>query len=352
MTHLFTHVGRRARLRASLVALVVLAGACDSTNDLASPSTAATLDGIVADSAPAAPRPDSLVIADSLAIAADSLAPVVDAPAFSMAIYSSGARFGSYDCTPAGLAAYNMCNRSAGAWSAKEIRALEALNAKVILNQGGYAKFKDGRGRYSATKYYQWVQSLRPYAAAWRPFVANGTLKGVQLIDDRLSHNWGGVSITNAQIDQMAKWWKQLLPGVTTLISGGYAWNLQGYKFYHLDGTINQYNARYMGDVRAWRDRSLAAARSAGVSIILSLNVLDGGKIVRGCHRGGSSKTCSMSPTELRTYGAAIAAAPGVCAIGTWKHQSAYHSQPGVLRALKYIAGLAAQRPELSCRRR
>jgi hypothetical protein len=304
----------------------------------------------VADSTPAAPA--APLAADSLGLA-DSLAPSVDAPAFSMAIHSTGMRFGAFDCTYAsGLSAYNLCNQAAGVWTAQHVTRLGEQGAKVILNQGGYARYKDARGRYSPSKYHAWVQSHKRYVAGWKPLLARGTLVGVQLIDDRLSHNWGGKDITNAQIDEMARWWKQLLPGITTFVSGGYAWNLTGYKFRYLDGSINQYNARYMGDVKVWRDRSIAAARSANTSIILSLNVLGGGKIVKGCHRGYSSSMCSMSPTEIRTYGAAIAAAPGICGMGTWKYDKAYQARPGVSSALRYVAGLAAGRPEVSCKKR
>jgi hypothetical protein len=212
--------------------------------------------------------------------------------------------------------------------------------------------FKDSRGRYSPTKYYRWVRSLRPYASSWKPFVRSGILVGVQVIDDRGATNWGGRPISNAQIDQMARWWKQLVPGVSTFVAGGYASNLLGYKWRYLDGSINQYNASYMGSVKAWRDKAVAAAAKARTSLILSLNVLNGGKTVRGCYRGGRRNLCSMNANEIRTYGAVIATARGVCGIGTWKFQSRYQSRPGVTYALKYVARMAANRPLVSCRRR
>jgi hypothetical protein len=269
---------------------------------------------------------------------------------------SSGIPFGSYECTGSLLTPFSMCIRSAGYWSAGEMSALKAGRAKMILNQGGYAKFKTN-GLYDPVKYYNWVQSLKPYVDSWKPYLADGTLMGTQVIDDRGPTNWGGTGITNAQIDEMAKWWKQLVPGLATFVAGGYADDLAitGHAFAYLDGSISQYNARYMGDVTAWRDKSLAAARTAKTSIILSLNVLAGGKIVTGCYQYTSGDpavagTCAMTPTEIRTYGAVLAAADGACGLASWKTTAEYQARPGVTEALKYVADLAAKRPGLNCR--
>jgi hypothetical protein len=361
MSHTLELARRGTRLRAIAAVsglLAILVGACNDADNLAPEPTAAANFDSPPLGEPLTPA-DSLGIADSVALA-DSLAAagVVEteesslSPEFAFAASSKRMHFGTFDCTPAGRSAYNLCNRSAGKWTAAEIRALQARGVKIILNQGGYGKFKDSRGRYNAAKYYKWVRSHRPYASSWKPYVRNGTLVGVQVIDDRGATNWGGRPISNAQIDQMARWWKQILPGVTTFVSGGYASNLVGYKWRYLDGSINQYNASYMGDVKAWRNKAVAAARKARTSLILSMNVLNGGKIVRGCHRGGRRNMCSMSARELRTYGAAIAAAPGICGMGTWKFSSRYQARPGVTYALKYVARLAANRPRASCERR
>jgi hypothetical protein len=343
---------RATRFRAITAAsalLAIFAGACNSDENLApQPGLPAVADGAASDSPAAA---DSVTVAVPLADP-DAL-DTPDAPVLASAMYNSGMRFGAYDCTYAtGLNAYNLCNQAAGSWTATHMSRLRAQGAKVILNQGGYGKFKDSYGRYSPSKYYAWVQSHRPYAASWKPYLTNGTLRGVQLIDDRGAFNWGGRAITNAQIDEMAKWWKALVPGITTYISGGYAWNLVGYTWRYLDGSINQYNARYMGSVTAWRDKSVAAARTARTSLILSLNVFGGGKLVSGCYRGYSSTTCSMSPTEIRTYGAVLAAAPGICGLGTWKFQKTYQARSGVSSALAYVAGLSARRAEVTCKKR
>jgi hypothetical protein len=269
---------------------------------------------------------------------------------------TTGIPFGSYECTASILTPFTMCIRSAGWWSAAEMTGLQAANARMILNQGGYEKFKTN-GFYDSAKYYNWVQTLKPYVASWMPFLADGTLMGAQVIDDRGPENWGGKAITNEQLDEMSKWWKEIIPGIPTFVAGGYASDLPmtGHTFSYLDGSISQYNARYMGDVTAWRDKSLAAARQANTSIILSLNVLAGGKVVPGCYRitGGDpaiANSCAMTPDEIRAYGAVLAAADGACGLASWKTTASYQALPGVTEALKYVAGLAAARPATSCR--
>lgn len=365
MLHTLELARRATRLRASAIVsgLLALTGACNSADNLAPPPTvAANFDSATTIDTLAMAEPlteaDSLGVADSVALA-DSLAAagVVEtdesslAPSFATVAFSTRMHFGTFDCTPAGMSAYNLCNRSAGKWTYAEMRSLQGRGAKIILNQGGYGKFKDSRGRYSPTKYYKWVRSHRSYAASWKPFL-NKTLIGVQVIDDRGATNWGGKAISNAQIEQMARWWKQLVPGITTFISGGYTWNLVGYKWKYLDGSINQFNASYMGSVKTWRDRSVAAAKKARTSLILSMNVLNGGKIVRGCYRGDRKNMCSMSANELRTYGAALAAASGICGVSTWMYSAKYQARPGITYSLKYVARVAANRAPTSCKRR
>jgi hypothetical protein len=261
----------------------------------------------------------------------------------------SGVSFGSYECTGSTLGPFNLCIRAAGYWSAKDMAALQATGSKLMLNQGGYGKFQTAAGTYDPVKYYNWVQTLKPYVASWQPYLADGTLVGVQVIDDIGTMNWGGVAITKAQIEEMAKWWKQLAPGITTFVREK-ATGLTGFTWVYLDASITQYNARYMGDVTKWRDSNVVAARNARVGLMLSMNSLNGGKVVAGCYHGGSPTYCSMSPTELRTYGAVQAAAPEGCGLMSWKSDPEYHLQPGVAEALTYLAGLAKTRPAVSCK--
>jgi hypothetical protein len=262
----------------------------------------------------------------------------------------TGIPFGSWECKGSSVGPFTLCIRSASEYSAGEMQGLAEVGGKMLLSQGGYEKFKTN-GIYDPAKYRAWIESLKPHVASWQPYLTNGTLFGVQVIDDVGTTNWGGKAITKAQQDEMAKWWKELVPGISTFTREK-ATGLTGHTWAYLDASITQYNARYMGDVTKWRDSNVVAAKAANLGLVLSLNVLDGGKLVTGCYRGGSSTTCSMTPTELRTYGTIQAAVPDICGLVSWKTSSAYQSQPGVTDALKYLAGLAVAHSAATCRTR
>lgn len=147
----------------------------------------------------------------------------------------------------------------------------------------------------------------------------------------------------------MAKWWKELMPGLTTFVREK-ATSLTTYPWAYLDASISQYNAGHMGDVTLWRDSNVVAARTAKLGLMLSLNVLDGGKVVPDCYHGGSASACSMTPVELLAYGAVQAAAPEACGLVSWRTSPAYQAQPGVAEALELLADIAALRSAPSCR--
>jgi hypothetical protein len=144
MLHTLELARRVTRLRAIAAVsglLAILVGACNDADNLApEPTAAANFDSITTDSLPLGEPltpADSLGIADSVALA-DSLAAagVVAteesslSPEFAFAASSKRMHFGAYDCSPSGWSAYNLCNRSAGKWTAAEIRALQRVQGQ------------------------------------------------------------------------------------------------------------------------------------------------------------------------------------------------------------------------------
>lgn len=262
----------------------------------------------------------------------------------------TGIPFGAWECTVDNLGPFNLCIRSAGSWITKELAELQPAGVKLLLSQGGYSKFQNSDKTYNPDKYYAWVQTLKPHVKQWQRYLVDGTLMGVQVIDDIGKTNWGGVAITRAQIDEMAEWWKQLMPGITTFVREK-ATGLAGYPWTNLDGSITQYNARYMGDITKWRDSNVVAAKSNKLALMLSMNVLNGGKIVPGCYHADEEEYCAMTPLELLALGAVQIATPEACGVATWKISPTYLAQPGIAEAFKSLATLAALRSALPCRR-
>jgi hypothetical protein len=260
---------------------------------------------------------------------------------------TTGVPFGSYECTGKDLGLFSFCMRSASKWSLGEMAGVQAAGGKFMLNQGGYDKFRKADRTFDPAKYQAWVQSLQPYVASWQPYLATGTLIGVQVIDDIGPGTWG-VRITQAQIEDMARAWKQIMPGLTTFVREK-ATGLTGFRWVYLDASISGYSARYMGDITKWRDSNVVAAKAAKLGLMLSLNLLDGGKLVPGCFHGANPAFCALTPVELLTYGAVQISTPEACAVATWKTDAAYQAQPGVSDALKTLAALAALRSGPPC---
>lgn len=261
-----------------------------------------------------------------------------------------GIPFGEYECDASSLAPFGMCVRAAGTYSSATLAAFRAKGAKLILNQGGYGKFKDAQGRFDPAKYTIWLNSIASAVQTWGSYVSDSTLFAVQVIDDRGASNWGGVAITNAQIDEMARQWKVLLPGVLTVVREK-ATGLTGYTYVYLDASISQYNADHSGTISSFVSQNVAAAASARLGLIFSLNVLNGGSCKpEFCVPGTSSGLYNMGPNELRTYANAMLGATGVCAFTAWRLDATYLARPGVVGAFTYIAGQTATKPTASCR--
>jgi len=282
----------------------------------------------------------------------------------------SGTPFLGYECTAATLKPYTTCVRAAGSWSANDLAAMKAVGGTLMLNQGGYGKFQNcsvghtaaeiavlcdkkktptADRRYNPAQYKAWVYALAPYAQSWQPFIADGTLIGAQVIDDIGTGTWD-VAITKGQQDTMAMWWKEVVPGITTFTREK-ATGLTGYDWKYLDASLTSYNGRYMGDIRLWRDSNVVAAKQAKLSLMLGVNLLDGGKLVPGCYHGADPRYCAMTPEELYTWGMIQLSTPGICGWVTWKLDAAYQSRPGIAPALQTLAAMAARLPAPPCRR-
>jgi hypothetical protein len=84
---------------------------------------------------------------------------------------------------------------------------------------------------------------------------------------------------------------------------------------------------------------------------MLSMNVLNGGKIVPGCYHADEDEYCAMTPIELLAIGAVEIGTPEACGVASWKTSPSYLGQPGISEAFKSLATLAAVRAALPCRR-
>lgn len=231
---------------------------------------------------------------------------------------------------------------------------VQAAGMTVTLRMtGGPGYYTDSRGNFDLA---QWKEAL----AAWedsgvQEFIDDGTLVGHMLLDD--IHNFSGSDPTGDELDEMARYSKELLPGLMTYVrcqastmpppSAG--------RYVHLDASVNQYQA-VDGAIDDYYAEELAAAEALDLGIINGLNIADGGD---GSSRqpGWRSGRWAMSADEIVEYGRILADMPGLGMFLNWEYDGVeawsdgtigadYFDQPEVQAALvelgEYVSTIEA----------
>ena len=123
------------------------------------------------------------------------------------------------------------------------------------------------------------------------------------------------------------------------------------FRWVSVDAAWAQYTAR-RGDAAAYLKRQVETARRLGLGLVVGLNLLNGGTAesgIPGFHKG----KWAMSPGQIRSLGAVLAAEPYACAFSMWKYDKAdpsYLQRPDIKAALADVAKVAADRAGMSCR--
>jgi hypothetical protein len=147
-------------------------------------------------------------------------------------------------------------------------------------------------------------------------------------------------------IDEMAKYSKQLWPGLPTVAR---AWPkfLKGYRYRYLDAAWAQYSARF-GPVSGFMRNNVRDAKASGLALVIGMNQLAGGD--RRGIRGFYSGKYAMSAGQLRSWGSEMLADPYPCAFLSWAYNSRYMSRSDIKSAKAYLAGKARSKGAKSCR--
>jgi hypothetical protein len=102
-------------------------------------------------------------------------------------------------------------------------------------------------------------------------------------------------------------------------------------------------------------------AAANGISIVFSLNILDGGTEVTGCPEpqtggpgtyvipGRTDAPCRMTATQVRDWGKTLGVAG--CALLMWRYDTTFMSRPDNLQALQDVASLLVTRARKPCTR-
>ncbi|HEU4682552.1 MAG TPA: hypothetical protein VFS51_12430 [Gemmatimonadales bacterium] len=230
---------------------------------------------------------------------------------------------------------------------------LEAQGKKarlvIKLTGGSASHVKNSDGTFSFTKWKALVDKYKSVTASFAPYIADGTIIGHYLIDEpNMAHRWGGQQVPQATIEAMAKYSKEIFPSMPTLVRVVPTWLASAPVTYtHLDAGWAQYTS-VKGDAAQWIAAEVSAARSRGLGLVVSLNVLNGGNGSSGI-RGTESGRYSMSASELRSYGTALLNQTYTCAFYQWMYNSTYFGRSDVESAMADLSAKASARVKTSC---
>jgi hypothetical protein len=322
----------------------------------------------------AALPPTTLIAPPSPPAAATSLAPApapAQAPAPTPA--GTGIPFGPYgawegDDLKANTGVFNL---SIGAFTAGNIiprlRQARATHHRVILAMtgGSHNQYKTA-GVFDFSK---WLGKMNTYDTdaireAIAQGVADGTIIGNSVMDE--PHNtvaqssWGPKgTMTKALVDSMCAHVKQMFPTLPVGVVHDHEVFQPKQSYHACEFLLDQYAAR-KGDVSKFRDEALALARRDQMSIIFSLNVIDGGiqaerdgnwacdpSLTSG--RGTFAPNCRMTAQQVRDWGILLGSAG--CALTMWRYDPGYMADPANVESFKEVAAKLASLPSRSCGR-
>lgn len=230
------------------------------------------------------------------------------------------------------------------------LEAARRASARVIIGLvGGERRYRDEKGFNLET----WKKRVDRYRAIdISSYIEDGTIVGHFLMDEPSDRsNWNGTQVSPAQIDEMAKYSKELWPSMPTLIRGWPDY-LIGYRYKYLDAAWAQYGGpgkRAQVPIGDFITNNVRDAKAAGLALVMGLNLLGGGSKEKGI-TGFYPNWNAMSADEIRTWGGLLLAESYICAFMSWKYNATYFSRPDIKAAISDLEQLARNRPKKACR--
>jgi hypothetical protein len=229
-----------------------------------------------------------------------------------------------------------------------ELSGARARGARLILKLvRGDRQLLNPDGTFSLDIWKRMVLAFQN--VDFSEYIEDGTVVGHYLIDEpHLTRRWAG-GIPQTTVEEMARFSKQLWPGMTTMVRVLPSWLAEAPVTYtHLDTGWIQYHSR-RGDPIPWLSAEVAIARRLGLGVVVSMNALDGGTSASGIP-GYSEDQFAMSAAELRQFGTAMLSDSYGCAFLLWMYTPDYYGRPDIQSAIADLSRLAKAHPPTSCR--
>lgn len=223
---------------------------------------------------------------------------------------------------------------------------------KVTLRMSGDHELYTTNGDFDIDK---WKTQISAWSdSGVQEFIDDGTLAGHMILDD--IDTFAGADPTAAELDEMARFSKQVMPGLLTFVrqkaSSLPVPNNDTKMYQYLDAAVNQYKASD-GLVREYADTQYAAAQAFGLDVIQGLNMCDGGD-GSSEQPGWRAGKYAMSAEEITTYGEALLDVPHMRMFLMWEYDaeeqwsdgtigSAYFNQPALQEVLSQLGAKARE---------
>jgi hypothetical protein len=356
MTHTFKLARRAARFRtAAFMAALIGLGACDNSERLA-PLNSSDSPIVLADTASgddSAAATDSAAVTDTLSDAVAEANEALPEAAFVTAARAPGVVFGHFQMKNSQLTSvYNGAFRLPGPRDLLySLASARARQGRILVQlSGADHTVKNRNGTFSLSKWKAQVARFR--RIKFDSYIKDGTLMGHFLIDEPDDpSNWGGKTISQKTVEEMAKYSKKLWPGLTTVIRGKPAYlAARGTRYKYLDAGWAMYQS-WQGNPASWIRTQNAAAKRAGLKVIVGLNLLNGGTRASRI-KGTKGKFYAMSASQVKSWGSLMLSESRSTACGffNWRYDSRYHSRSDIKKALAYLSSKAKSAPKVSCR--
>lgn len=230
-----------------------------------------------------------------------------------------------------------------------KLEAARRASDRVLLSLAGSGQMYRDENGFNMDLWKRRIDRFRGIDISL--YIADGTLIGNFILDEPSDpSNWNGDYVTQAEIDEMARYSKEIWPDLPTIIRGWPAY-LKGYQYKYLDAAWAQYHER-LGPIDAFIEKNVREAKEVGLELVAGLNLLGGGgKDGLPGYSGGNGKRNAMSASQIRSWGSRYLDEPYICAFLMWSYQADYVNRADIKAALEEISQKARSYPTKKCRR-
>ena len=218
------------------------------------------------------------------------------------------------------------------------VGAVQLARKPVVVSFAGNERHFKTDGYFDLAK---WKSRINRYRNVnFSSYIKDGTIVGHYLIDEpNDADNWNGETIAPSVVEEMARYSKQLWPGMVTIVrvQPGYLGTFSG-DFRYLDAAWAQYVAR-KGDPDDYLRQNVADAQKKGLGLVVGLNISK-----------GSATKSELSAKEIESWGSAMLASTYPCGFISWQYDEAYVERADIAQALSLLSEKARNRPTTSCR--